>query len=806
MFQTLRQAARSLAKRPGFTAVVLLILALCIGGNASMFSVANAVFFRDLGYKDLDRLVVLVSFYKPIASETLLSWAEAKDWGRRSRLLEEVSPFTTGEERLIVLPDSVERIQINHAPSAYLKLLGVRPQLGRLFTPEEDGSPGSAPVVILSDDLWQRIYHRNPRIVGQTIQLNNKNFTVVGVLQAAFYDVLEAREPVDAWIPASMIGDTLPPDYPMFTSREERLWYTIARLKPGVTLEQAQQEADTIAAQFEQEFPLTNKDHTAQVIPLRRYMFPNMYEGAAVLVGGGLLVLLIGCANIANLLMVRMAERSRELSLRLALGAGRRHLAQYVFAESLILALLGGALGVLLAHWGTKLLAGLTDLPPFTKVELDGKVLAFALAITLLTGFLFALPAALRVGRMESKETLQVIRSGDRVQASRGLSGSLVFQIAIVVILLVVANLLLRSFLRLRSEDVGFNTASLLTMRLNFGAERYQDRTQVSAALAEILRRVKEVSGVEDATFWGTDVPGISAQFTELQREGATETEGQVRADLHLISSGALGVLGIPLLRGREFTPRDTRDVPRVAIVSKSLADLLWPGQDPIGKRFLRPNRENQALVTIVGVIPHRLQSRFGETNHQLLFPNGQVPGQEAYLLARTGRNMGAMAEALKKVIRSVDLQIPIFEVIAMDERLREQEKTQRLNAVVVSGYSLLALVLSMLGLYGLLAYSVVQRTREIGLRMALGANHAGILGMVMGKGMVLVGSGLALGIAGALASTRLVSGQLFGVTARDPLTFTLVVFVFIVVALLATYLPARRAIRVKPTIALRYE
>jgi putative ABC transport system permease protein len=806
MIQTLQQAARSLARRPGFTAVVLLILALCIGGNASMFSVANAVFFRDLGYQNLDRLVLLVSFYTPISSETILSWAEVEDWKRRSHLLEEVYPFTTGYERLIVLPDAVERIRINHAPSGYLKLLGVRPQLGRLFTPEEDSPPGSAPVIILSHEVWQRIYHRNPQIVGQKIQLNDKAFTVVGVLPAEFYDVLEAREPVDAWIPASMVGDVLPADLPVFTSREERIWYAIARLKPGVTQEQAQQEADTIAGQLQQEFPQTNKDHVAQVIPLRSYMFPNIYQGAAVLAAGALLVLLIGCANTANLLMVRMAERSRELSLRLALGADRRQMAQYVFAEGLILALAGGALGVLIAYWGTKLMADLTNLPAFTRVTLDAKVLGFTLLLTLLTGFLFALPAALRTGRLRSQETLQVIRSGDRVQSARGLGGSLVFQIAIVVILLIVANLLLRSFLRLRSETVGFDTKSLLTLHMDFGAEKYQDRTQVSAAMKEILRRVKEVPEVKDATIWGTDLPGISAQFTELQREGAAETEGMVRADLHLVSPGALHVLGIPVQRGREFTPQDTREVPRVAMVSQSLADVLWPGQDPVGKRFFRPNRENGAFVTVVGVIPARLQSRFGQTNHQLLFPNSQVPGQEGFLMARTDRNMGPVAEKLKEVIRSVDLQIPIFDVVSMEERLRKEETMQRLNAVVVGGYSVLALVLSMLGLYGMLVYSVVQRTREIGLRMALGANQSGILGMIMGKGMALVGTGLALGVVGALASTRLLSSQLFGVTARDPVTFAMVVLIFVAVALIATYLPARRAIHVKPTIALRYD
>lgn len=810
MIQLFRQSARSLARRPGFTALVLLILALCIGGNASMFSVADAVLFRELPYKEIDRLVVLSSFYVPNQTQTDLSWVEAMDWGRRSKLLEKVSPFMCSQERLIVQKDSVERIQISHGPSTFLQLMGVQPQLGRLFTPEEDKAPGGAPVIILTHSLWERVFQRDPRIVGKSIQLNDRPYTVVGVLPEKFVDFMEWRRPIDAWIPASMIGDTLPPDLAVFESREERLWFAVARLKPGVTFEQAQQEGDAIFTQLEQEFPSTNKDYKSFVIPLRQFIFPDVYEGTRVLVGGAILVLLIGCANIANLLMVRVAERRRELSLRLALGAGRQQVLQHVFAESLILAVVGGALGVLFAVWGTRLLAGLMELPPFTEITLDGSVLAFSVAAALLTGFLFTLPPALRVRRLESKETLQIIRSGGRTSTSRGLHSSLVFQISLVVILLIVANLLLRSFWQLRTLDLGFETDRLLTMRMGFGAEQYTDRSLVSAAMMEVLRRAEEVPGVADAAIWGTTMPGISTVFTELQREGAAPDDLMFRADLHLISPGALSVLGIPVKRGREFTPQDTREVPRIAMVSQSLADAMWPGQDPIGKRFYRPNRENGALVTVVGTIPDiRLHGRFVEGNgprHQLLFPNGQVPGQEGYLMVRTSTDMGTMAEKMKEVIRQVDSQVPIFDIQSMEDRLRDEEKAQRVNAVVVFGYSLLALVLAMLGLYGMLAYSVVQRTREIGVRIALGANPMGVLALIMGRGLALVGGGILLGLAGALAVTRLISSQLFGVTARDPLTFIAVILAFIAIAVFATYLPARRAVKVKPTIALRYE
>ncbi|HKV09762.1 MAG TPA: ABC transporter permease [Thermoanaerobaculia bacterium] len=808
MIQALRQAARSLALRPGFSLLIILIIALCIGGNASIFSAAQAVLFKNLMYKDVDRLVILNATEVSDGGDTDVSWIEARDWQERTQRIEELSPFLPWQSRLVVQKDSTERIGVNFTGPSYLALLGVRPQLGRLFTPEENGAPGSAPAIILSHDLWQRLYAKDPGIIGRKIQLNTTPYTVVGVMPEGFYDITQSRWPIDAWIPAVQAAEAFRPGTPLFEGRDQRVWFILARLKPGVSQEQAQEEIATVAKALQREFPETNEEYGARIYPVREFMFEDLLGGMEVLLAGAVLVLLIGCANIANLLLTRTAERGRELSLRLALGANRLRLAQYVLAESLILALAGGALGILLAAWGSRLMAGLLALPGYTRIELDANVLGVAFLATLLTGFLFALPPAISVVKMDSKGTLQQIRAaGGRTHSAKGRNGLIVFQVAIVVVLLIVAGLLLRSFRELQTTGVDFNTERLLTLRMSFGTERYQERPNISTALTEMVRHVQEIPGVEGAGTWGPGMPGIETQFTSLQREGAPADEPTVRSDMHSISPGALKLLGVTLLKGREFTPQDTTDAPRVVMVSKSLADLLWPGQDPIGKRIIRPTREPDVYLTVVGLVPNtRFQGRDTVGNHHLLFPSGQLPTVDTNLLVRTSATAGDVANSLRQAIRQVDPQLPVYDLQPLEHRMWEEETLQRLNAAVAVLYASLALILALLGLYSMLSYSVVQRTQEIGLRMALGADRGGVLGMMMSRGLLLVGGGLALGLAGSLVLTRLLSTQLYGVTARDPLTFLGVVLVFSLVAALATYLPARRATKVEPTIALRYE
>jgi predicted permease len=805
MIQALRQAVRPLVLRPGFSAFVILVLALCIGGNAAIFSAARAILYKDLPFADADRLTVLSLVYLEGSLYNNISHVELAEWRRESKSFERTAQFCNWNHRLLIQGDTVTRIGVDYVEPAYLEMLSVRPELGRLFTAQENGAPGSAPVILLSHDLWTARFGRDPGIVGHTVLLDGESFTVAGVLPASFEDRLENYD-IAAWLPAAMAA---PVAGDVFESRNARVWFGLARLASGVTVTQAQQEAEALFARWQTQFPEETRDLGIKVTPLREFVFRDLLQRMQVLLAGAFFVLLIGCANIANLLLVRWAERQRELSLRLAMGAGRLKLVQQVLLESLILAVLGGALGVLFAVFGSRLLAGMIELPPFVRIELDGSVVAFAVAATALCGLLFGLPAALGVVRMDARGTLQQIKAaGGRSHSSRSRNGLLVFQVAVVVALLVIAGLLLQSFLRLRGTGLGVSSDRLLTLALSFHAETFQqDRQLIPLREQELLERLEGVPGVEGAAIWGPGMPGIGSPYTNVNRDDADAEAPSVRVDMHSIDPGALALLGIPVVRGRDITPQDVRDVPRVALVSQSLANALWPGQDPLGRRLVRTDRDNDPVATVVGVIPDvKLHGRFVASGHHLVYSHLQLPTRDTNLLVRTGADAAGLTETLRQVVREVSPQIPVFDVATLEHRLAAQEGAHRLNAAVVTAYAVLALLLAVLGLYGLLAWSVVQRTKEIGVRMALGEPRGSVLRLVMGKGLALVGIGLLLGLSAALAATSLLSSQLYGVTARDPLTFVATGVFFLLVATLATYLPARRALRVEPTTALQYE
>jgi predicted permease len=810
MVRSLRLSVRALALRPRFSVLVIAILALCIGGNTSIFSVAKAVLFEELPYQEADRLVVfnLVDIPSGIAVDPF-SWIEAKEWALRADLLEGFSPFVHWRDRIVVESDAVERIGVNFVTPSYFELLGVRPQLGRLFSAQDSGAPNGAPILILSHDLWARHFACDPGIVGKKVQLNASIYTVVGVMPPHFYDFVQGTYKIEAWLPAVQAGQALSRGTALFDVRAARYWSGLARLKPGVTLAQARRQVDAIARQLQRERPDTNRDLGASLTPLRAFMFQDLHAGIRIMLAGAVFVLLIGCANLANLMLVRLTERQRELCLRLALGASRSSLIREVLLQCLLLSFAGGALGVLLAAWGTKVLVGLVQLPPFAGVQLDGGVLAVAVAATLLTGLIVALPPAISVARMDSQGTLQVIKSGGGKGAisTGSRNGLLVFQVAVAVVMLVAAGLLLHSFAELRAAGLDFNTDRLLTVRLAFATQRYLDPAAISHAEHEILRRFEGTSGVEGAAMWGPGMPGIDAGYYDVKPEAAGVADPPIVSNAHFISPGTLKMLGVPLLRGREFTIHDTLAAPRVAVIAEPLGNVLWPGQDPIGKRLMRAYRDKEAPWTIVGVIRNaRFQGRLGEGHHHILFPQDQEPRPDTNLLVRTRLPVADMTATLRQVINQVDPQIPIFDAVSLRQRLHDEERSHRLSAVIVGAFSGVAVILAALGLYGVLAYAVAQRTREIGLRMALGAEPLTVVRMVMRWGLTVVGSGLILGLGGSLILARLMASLLYGVNLADPVTFSSVALLFTVVALLASYLPARRAAKVQPTIALRYD
>lgn len=809
MSKTLRHAVRSLAKRPGFSLLIVLLMALCIGANASVFSAAKAVLLNPLPIpaEDRERLVMLTWIYRLDGVTNDLAYVELEDWKRRATLIEEITPVLEWGTRTLTDGEVPERLSVSFVAPSYFKLLGVKPQLGRLFLAGQEEVVGSAPVIVLSDGLWERRFGRDAQIVGKSIQLNGLPYTVVGVAQADFWGISELEGRVDAWLPAAMAGQAFPMTPGLYEQRLVRLWAGLARIKPGAQIESAQAEAEAIAAQMEKEFPDSNRDYTARLIPLREHMFRESYAGTRILFAGALLVLLIGCVNIANLLMVRKAEQRSELALHLALGSGRGPLIRQVLSEGLVLALCGGAVGILLAYFGTRLLARLVSLPTYIHLGLDSGVLAFAAVAALCTGLVFSLPAALAAASLESKGALQSGGIGSRrVHSSRGRGGLLVFQTAVVVVLLVIAGLLGRSFQRFSTTDLGFNPQGILTMRLVFDTPTYSNRPNISLALRDIVQNVRALPGVNKVVAWGAGPPAIETQYTFVRPEGGPEDRSPTRAFLYSVSPGALEMLGIPLLQGREFTEADSGDAPWTAVMGESLAKAMWPGEDPIGKR-LHTHRESDPWVTVVGLIPDtRLQGRFSDAGYNVLFCSHQWSFRPASLLVDTRADSEAMTRQIREAVAKVDRQVPIFHVAMLPDLLRQEEITYWRNATVVGAYGALALAFSVLGLYGMLAYFVTQRRQEIGVRIALGAGRGSLIGMVMKQGLTLAGIGLAAGLVVAFATSRLLSGVLYGVSGRDVLTFVGVALLFSAVALIATYLPARAATKVEPTQALRLE
>lgn len=806
MTQVLRQAARSLAKSRGLSTLTVALVALCIGGSAAVFSAAKAVLFDPLPIPatDRDRLVNLSWIYKLDGVTNDLAYAELEDWKKRATLIENITPVLEFGTRTLTGGDVPERIIVSFVGSSYFGILGVKPSVGRLFTAEDD-VPVEAPVAILSDALWQRRFGGDPALVGKSIELNGQPYTVVGVTPASFLGLSETEGRVEAWLPAGMAQQAFPMTQGIYQNRLTRVWAGLARIKPGVTREAAQAEALALAAQFEKEYPETNRDYTARLIPLREFMFRETFEGTKILFAGALLVVLIGCINVANLLLVRKAERSSELALHLALGSGRRPLVARAMSEGLVLAIVGGFIGILLAPLGILLLSKLLHLPSHVHLRLDGGVLLFALLLTIATGLLSALPSSFSVLSLEAKGTLGKEGLGsNRVHFARSRGGLLVLQTSVVVILLIVSGLLLRSFERFRSADLGFKPEGILTMRLVFDTPAYSNRANISVALKKIVDNVRAVPGVESAIAWGAGPPAIETQYSFVRAEGAAEDRQQLRVFLYSVSPGALDLMGIPLLSGREFTAADDAASPWAAVISESVAASLWPGQDPIGKR-LHTHRESEPWITVVGTVRDmRLQGRFSDEAHNVLLSAHQWSFRPTSLLVKSRVESEALVRQIREAVARVDRQVPVYQVTPLSTLLAREEVSYQRNAVVVGLYAALALAFSILGLYGMLAFFVSQRRKEIAVRMALGAAAPGLVRMVMRRGLILALSGLALGVVAALFAVRLMSGVIYGVDARDLPTFIAVALVFGLVSIAATYLPARAAARVEPTRALR--
>ena len=803
MPQDLRYGIRKLAKNPGFTAVVVLALALGIGANTAIFSVVKAILLHPLAYKDPARItMVWMDNRKLGVDQDWHSYLNFLEYKNGSQTFEDMAAFNDRSFNLTGAGDPV-RVLGAWATASLFPVLGVDPTLGRAFTQDEE-EPGRDLVVVLSHGLWQRRFGADPQIIGQQISLNGTNRTVVGVMPESF------RFPdkdAELWVP-------LAPD-PQLRNNRNALWLkAVGRLKPGVSLEQARADMSTIAGRLEQQYDFMS-GYGVNLVPIHDQVVGSVRPALLVLLGAVALVLLIACANVANLLLVRGAAREREIAVRAALGAARGRLVRQMLTESIVLATAGGVAGLLIAVLGLRVLLTLApvDIPRLDQIRVDWQVLVFALGVSLATGVVFGLVPALQASGPDLNESLKEGGRGSTAGIrGRRIRGALVVsEIALSLILLIGAGLMIKSFVRLQQFNLGFNPDRMLTLRLQLPRSKYKEDSQIAGFYRELLDRVGNQPGVQSAgaisTIFLTKTP-YSTNFT-IQGRPPLRPGEQIEVPIDSISPNYFRVMGIPLLRGREFTDDDKAGAPGVVIVNQTFARRFFPDEDPIGRRFVYgvPDGPNPPWLTIVGVVADTRRTGFdAEVRPETYLPYSQSPDKWMYLIVRATSSPISLIGAVRGAVWAIDKDQAVFSVETMDQLLSEMMAQRRFNMFLLAIFAGSALILAAVGIYGVMSYSVTQRTHEIGVRIALGAGRASVLRQVAGQGMMLAAAGIALGLVGSLALTRLMAGLLFEVGATDPLTFGLIPLLLGGVALAASVIPARRAMKVDPILALRYE
>jgi putative ABC transport system permease protein len=811
LWQDLRYGARMLARNPGFTAVAVLTLALGIGANTAIFSVVNAVLLRPFPYNDPSRVAVVwetqLQQGLPYMYAAPPNYA---DWREQNQVFEEMAAFSP-EGFFLAQEDEPVRVRGAEVSASLFRVLGVSPFVGRAFSPEED-QPGRGQVVLLSHGLWQSRFGAGPAVIGQAITLNQQSYTVLGIMPPDFAFPppidLEGSAPyqrTDLWVPLAMDLEG--------GQRGAHYMTVIARLKPGVSLQRAEAEMNVIARRLEQEFPNSNTGWGITLVPLDQQVLGEARPALLVLLGAVGFVLLIACVNVANLLLARSATRQKEFAIRSALGAPRARLARQLLTESTLLALLGGGAGLLLALWGMDSLLKLAprNVPRLEEAGIDLWVISFTLAVSLLTGLLFGLAPPFQ---SSSPRLNQWLKEGGRTAVQGAghirLRGVLVVtEIALSLVLLVGAGLLFKSFLQLRGVDPGFQSENVLTLRLSLPQTKYPQAAQRIAAYSEIEQRILDLPGVESAGFI-YDIPlAADRQGTSFQIEGEPPPGPNENRQINFtfVTPGYLRAMGIPLLRGRFFTEQDGRETEEVIIINETLARRFFSQEDPTGKRLFLgfSTQVARRIVGVVGDVKHDTLTR--DYAPAVYVPYYQVPWSGRMSLAvRSSAQPSAVLASVREQIRSVDRDLPVFSVMTMNQVLSNSVAQPRFSTLMLGVFAGVALLLAAVGIYGVISYSVSQRTHEMGIRMALGAQPRDIFRLVVGQGMVLTLIGVGVGLAASFALTRFLESLLFGVSATDPATFAGVSVLLAAVALLACYLPARRATRVDPLVALRYE
>lgn len=806
--ETLRKdityGVRTLIKSPGFTAVAILALTLGIGANTAIFSVVNSVLLRPLPYSDPGRLVQL---WEEKASkgrnEIPASYPNFVDWRDENHSFEHVVAYSDWTFNLTGTREP-ERIRSAIVSPAFFSTLGIKPIRGRVFLSGED-ERGKDLVAVIGESLWQRRFDSDPNIVGRSINLDDKSFTVVGVIARGVQAPLQSDE-IELWAPVSH-GFAL-------TNRQGHYLNVIARLKPDATTQQSQTEMNTIASRLQQQYPESNKELGVRVVSLGEQIVGNSRTSLLVMLGAVVFVLLIGAANVANMLLARAAARQKEMAIRTALGAGRWRIVRQLLTESLLLSLISGILGLLVALWGIELLVALSpaDLPRVKEVTVDLRVLGFTFAVSVLTGLLFGLLPALQASRPNLNERLKAggrsATSGINRQRLRGFL--VVAEIALSLVLLIGAGLLVRSFQRLQAVHPGFNPRNVLTMRLDLSGPKYKTGAEVIAFHNQLLEGLKQLPDVQHASTRSFVPIAVDASFAYLRfnLEGRqSDVSDPPVAYYNGVSPDYFETMMIPMLKGRGFSDRDVRGSQNVAIVNGTLARRYF-AEDAIGKRItLEDNPKEEDWVTIVGVVgdtkPRELRS---EPVAELYMPYAQQPEPGMSLMIRYRDGATGVAAAVRNEVLTLDKDQPVYSIRTLDSVLFESVATPRFRTMLLAVFAGLALILAGVGIYGVISYGVSQRTQEIGIRMALGARAADVLKLIVNHGMRLALIGVAIGLAAAFALSRLLASLLFGVTPTDALTFASVSSLLVAVALIACYIPARRATKVDPLVALRSE
>jgi putative ABC transport system permease protein len=799
----LRYGARMLIKKPGFTLVAVITLALGIGANTAIFSVVNAVLLRPLPYPDPDRLVALwIARPERATTSRPVSTPDFEDWRAQNGVFEAMAAFPAVDTTGVTLTGQgeAEQLSTGYVTADFFTLIGAQAILGRPIAPGEHEA-GSDQVVVLSHGLWQRRFGADPGIVGKTLTLDGRGFTVTGVMPAGLQ--LPAVD-TEVWVSLSLIGPDRVPRV-----RGNGWLAVMARLKPGVSHEQARANMTTIARGLEEQYPDSNRGlNEVTLTPLHQQVVGNVKPALLAIFAAVGFVLLIGCANLANLQLARFEERQKEMAIRASLGAGRARLLRQLLTESVLLALVGGSLGWLLAVWGKDLLISLApaNIPRLDESRLDIHALGFTLLVSVMTGLIFGLAPAARLTRVDLNEAL---KEGGRSAAGtqrKGLRDALVVaEVALALMLVIGAGLVGRSLYRLLHVHPGFQAENVLTLQVNVPTYREPQRAQYTAFLQQALERVEQTPGVT-AVGMVRPLPlrgaGETTNFAVTDQPPPPPGQEPVAAR-RMISPNYFRAMGIALLAGRDFNAQDREGSHPVAIISQDLARQFFPEQDPVGRSL----NMTGAPSIIVGVAADvRLQGLSQAATPTIYVPHAQSPRRGMTFVVRAAGDPLSLAESIRSAIQTVNKDQPIIRVATMNQVVADSFAQSRFSAILLSLFGTLALALAAIGIYGVMAYSVTQRTREIGLRMALGAQTPDVLRLVMAQGLKVAFIGIALGLAGALAVTRLLKALLFSVSTTDPLTFGFVTALLGVVALLACCIPARRAAKVDPMVALRYE